>query len=316
MLALADELLARSIDFFFIIKSDDFWVKRIGEKHKVIFLTDSKNQLDDLCENLIQNQVTHLVYDTRNDLRREDLEHISRTCKIKIIVNDSPEDTRIAADCVLFPPIIQVREWSWKGFKGKIFSDWDYVLLRKEFIDRKSLYSPKPKNKILFSFGSTDPYFLTEQTIKSIVKSGDWYEAFEFLLIAGPQFDRLDSIKKLEEYKLLNIKIFQAPENIAEIYASVDFAFIAFGVTAYELAALGVPFLYVSISEDHEKSAKMFELKGIGVNFGLVDSYTNDFKNKMKLFLNRSGSILKHYKKGDLGSTICNWDEIIKVIIE
>ena len=42
-------------------------------------------------------------------------------------------------------------------------------------------------------------------------------------------------------------------------------AVIAFGVTAYEMAALGIPALYLPISADHARSASAFVSAGLGL---------------------------------------------------
>ena len=44
---------------------------------------------------------------------------------------------------------------------------------------------------------------------------------------------------------------------------------MSFGVTAFELAALGVPALYLALSEDHARSASAFEEAGIGKVLGV-----------------------------------------------
>ena len=51
--------------------------------------------------------------------------------------------------------------------------------------------------------------------------------------------------------------LFNVPELAAE-FARADLALISFGVTAYEMAALGVPALYVTLTEDHAASASAF----------------------------------------------------------
>jgi spore coat polysaccharide biosynthesis predicted glycosyltransferase SpsG len=45
---------------------------------------------------------------------------------------------------------------------------------------------------------------------------------------------------------------------------------ISFGVTAYELAALGVPALYLCLTPDHALSASAFEAAGMGVSLGVA----------------------------------------------
>ena len=53
------------------------------------------------------------------------------------------------------------------------------------------------------------------------------------------------------------------------------FALAAFGVTAYELAAFGVPALYLCLTEDHALSASAFEHAGMGISLGVAEAATN-----------------------------------------
>jgi spore coat polysaccharide biosynthesis predicted glycosyltransferase SpsG len=62
----------------------------------------------------------------------------------------------------------------------------------------------------------------------------------------------------------------EGADDLAVEYASADLALCAFGVTAYELAAFGVPALYLGLTEDHVRSAGAFEAAGMGMSLGLA----------------------------------------------
>ncbi len=59
-------------------------------------------------------------------------------------------------------------------------------------------------------------------------------------------------------------------------YATADVALAAFGVTAYELAAFGVPALYMCLTEDHALSASAFEHAGMGISLGVAKAVTDN----------------------------------------
>ena len=59
------------------------------------------------------------------------------------------------------------------------------------------------------------------------------------------------------------------PPNIAAIMSETDFAIISFGQTAYELAALNIPALYLCLTNAHEDSAQLFVKEGIGKLLGI-----------------------------------------------
>jgi UDP-2,4-diacetamido-2,4,6-trideoxy-beta-L-altropyranose hydrolase len=282
MKALAKELFQRKIPFLFLIKQDDFWINNLlSENYNVLKLNKLKNNL---IEILNDNKITHFIYDTRNDLNQSDFIKIKKLfSNLKIIVNDSPEDIRKNCDLFISPPIDQIKEWDWKGFKGKIYSDWDYVLLREEF---KQLSDNKVKsNKILLSFGSTDPFFISEKILKLINKNHIKLKYFDFILLVGPQFLRVKEIKKTFDLPKLNVKIIQSPKNIASLFKSISFAIISFGVTAYELASLKIPFLSIAISEDHEKSSRLFVRNKLSKSLGIVDKLEGNFMSIIDQFI-------------------------------
>ena len=307
MIALADELISRNFPVTFLIKKDDFWIDRLKKKYTVIKCDENNKLLYKILDNF---SFTHFIYDTRNDLNKSDFLKIRKTkSNPKIIVNDSPEKIRKYCDIFLSPPIIQVKEWDWSGFQGKIFSDWDFVILRKEFL--KTISKNKNSKNVVLSFGSTDPFLITEKVLHLLNNSGDKFKSLTYTLIVGPQFDRIEKIKLSSSYKNLNIEILKSPSNIVEIFNSAFFAIISFGVTAYELAALKVPFLSVSISNDHEKSAEIFSKNNISSSLGLVDNLENNFCKLAKNFLKNLNK-----KNINFNFQICNWNKIISSVLD
>jgi spore coat polysaccharide biosynthesis protein SpsF len=61
-------------------------------------------------------------------------------------------------------------------------------------------------------------------------------------------------------------------DDLAIEYAHADLGLCAFGVTAYEMAAFGVPALYLGLTEDHARSAQAFDEAGMGQLLGTVDA--------------------------------------------
>ena len=128
---------------------------------------------------------------------------------------------------------------------------------------------PKPKNRIphiLISMGGTDEKNMTSFVIEAL---DELNEKFKAAIITGsgyPFTNELNNILKFVKYRY---ELFQDPHNVAEIMSSVDLAIISFGVTAYELASLNIPALYLCLSSDHEKSSRLFEEEGIGKTMGV-----------------------------------------------
>jgi spore coat polysaccharide biosynthesis predicted glycosyltransferase SpsG len=72
-----------------------------------------------------------------------------------------------------------------------------------------------------------------------------------------------------------NYETVEGASDLAIEYANADVALCAFGVTAYELAAAGVPALYLSLNEDHAASASAFADAGMGISLGLIGSVSD-----------------------------------------
>jgi spore coat polysaccharide biosynthesis protein SpsF len=59
---------------------------------------------------------------------------------------------------------------------------------------------------------------------------------------------------------------------MARVMKKADLALSSFGGTAYELAAMGVPGIYFALTDDHARSAGLFENEGMGINLGVHDN--------------------------------------------
>jgi UDP-2,4-diacetamido-2,4,6-trideoxy-beta-L-altropyranose hydrolase len=312
MMALAQEFVLRKVDFVFALKQDEFWVSNLSARGYSVFQLPP-DYVEELVTLIKNESITHLVYDTRDDLTREQIEKIKKEAKVRVVIIDSPENVRLAADAAIFPPILQLKDWSWEGFRGKIYSGWEYVLLRNEF-STVAPYS-SGKKKILLSFGSTDPYSLTEWAFAQIELAGHLFSNYEFIVVVGPQFERLEKLRELPVFRKMKITILQAPSDLIAVFQSVDFAFIALGVTAYELAALSIPFLFVSISDDHRKSGEVFETHGLGISLGTLNQDLDHFEDKTTRFMNHLDKIKDNLEVFRSGNKICDWSKIINTIL-
>jgi spore coat polysaccharide biosynthesis protein SpsF len=81
--------------------------------------------------------------------------------------------------------------------------------------------------------------------------------------IIGPGFRDRDALAR--EVTARGFEAVRGASDLREEFAAADCAVIAFGVTAYEMAALGVPALYLALTEDHARAASAFADAGMGV---------------------------------------------------
>lgn len=319
MKALSDQLQEMKLEHAFAIRMDDYWVSNFRnegrEVHKLSSQPDDKvSELSGLISSL---KITHLIYDTRNDLTKEDLKLIKKQTGVRLTVNDSPEETRLVADVNLYPPLPQIKDWDWSGFEGSvILAGWEFVLLRKEFLLKNKLKvsNIKPQS-VLLSFGSTDPFCITERVLDLLALNKELLIGMKYFILIGPQFKRTEKIRELISGLNLPAEIIIAPENIVDLYRSMDMAIIAFGVTAYELVVCEVPFLSVSISADHERSASFFESCGLSASLGIFDELHKNIPSKLTAFIETYFSKIAILKKFNSENEISNYKKIIYAII-
>ena len=113
-----------------------------------------------------------------------------------------------------------------------------------------------------------------------------------------------------------NNNVIQDPENICQVMADNDMAIVTFGQTAYELAVLDIPALYICLTGDHCQSAEIFVKEGFG---SLIGEYQNidalSIITKVESFLlNYSGGVFN--KKLNRKPVISDMKLISSLIID
>jgi spore coat polysaccharide biosynthesis predicted glycosyltransferase SpsG len=86
--------------------------------------------------------------------------------------------------------------------------------------------------------------------------------------VLGPAFTDVEKTMTTLRGLDPNINVFKTPRDISLIMVQADIAVSAFGVSAPELAAHGVPTVYLCPTEDHALSASAFAEAGFGTSLG------------------------------------------------
>ena len=211
------------------------------------------------CITSIEAQI--LILDSRDNLGRNALRKVTKHSRVKVVTIDDPEDKRIECDIAFYPPVPQLDLISWVGFKGKLFVGWEYIILRKEFQDKHKVFQDNKVN-ILVSMGGTDPENLTLSVIETLqMVSHEFYA----IIIVGSGYSYCENLVNALTTVNYKYELHENPRNIAKVMEKADLGVISFGMTAYELAALGIPALYFCSTKDHEESARLFVKEGIGI---------------------------------------------------
>lgn len=208
-----------------------------------------------------------LVLDVRSDLTRNDIHQIKDT-GIKVVCIDDISERRLAADLAFFPPVPQVKTLHWASFKGRWYSGWEWIMMPRQFSDERNKFHLKTKDKprLLVTMGGSDPAGMTLQAIDAL----DTIDGqFDTVIVVGSAFMHTSQLKQKLNCTQRTYKLVVNPPSIATVMAEADVALASFGATAYELACLGVPTIYLSLTEDHAQSASALDNAGAAISLGL-----------------------------------------------
>jgi spore coat polysaccharide biosynthesis protein SpsF len=250
---------------------DSVVARQIFEAHKipVVLKPAGKTEEAFIADEIARTKAAALVLDVRTPLNRGTLEGF-KSRGLRIVTIDDASDRRLAADLAIYPPVPQAEKLDWRGFNGERMTGPDCVLLSPAIVraskERSGWTSKAPR--VLVSMGGSDPKNLTGVIAAACTRTlGD---EMPIDVVIGPSAQNaaelVDWLKKLT-----GIVIHRTPKNVASLYAQASLAVISFGVTAYELAALGIPALYIALTEDHRQSALGAEKLGFGRLVAMAD---------------------------------------------
>jgi spore coat polysaccharide biosynthesis protein SpsF len=222
----------------------------------------------DLETLLDANNPDILLLDGRDGPSRSELEKLKRGVAVTAAIDDA-HPRRLACDYAYYPPVPGARALDWAGANTLPRLGWEWSLLG---LNPHAGPRPQPRNAgtrptVLVAMGGSDPQGLTLRMAKALAALDSIYR-IRFVVGAGTR----DAAKVAQGLVALkkNYETVEGAEDLTLAYASADVALCAFGVTAYELAACGVPAIYLGLSDDHAASASAFADAGMGISLGVA----------------------------------------------
>lgn len=211
-----------------------------------------------------------IILDIRDDLPRETIRQMRSEGYLMVTIDD-PSERRLECDLAFYPPVPQVDRMEWSNFQGTLYKGWEWVILRNEFSAR----CIKAKNEvphILITMGGSDPAGLTLKAVKALETINS---SFDVSIVVGRGFKHQAQLQALIQSTKREYRVLTDIRNMACVMAKSDIAVISFGITAYEVAAMGVPAIYLCLTPDHAESATLFEDHSIGLNLGYFETVSN-----------------------------------------
>lgn len=261
-LTLAETLLGKDYESFFLIKTDD----RDGIKAFIKSYCNDDLDLKFLPYNLaVKEELQTIIEEYNNGCSFLILDHYHhdkkyqsylKSQKVKWAQFDFKKSEQIIADIVINPNI-GVSSDDYRELvdsKTKLCVGEKYTIIRMEFLQAKR----QPiKNRILIAMGGGSYPQEVLDMISTLVKEKE----FNFDIIGGGTICH-ENFGSSE-----NTTVYQNPDQISTIFAKAHAAIVAGGVTSYELAYLGVPLVIVPFAENQKKNAIAFHQMKMGLNF-------------------------------------------------
>jgi len=211
-----------------------------------------------------------MVLDVRTALDRAAVERWRHGGVVTAIIDDT-SDRRLAADLAFFPPVPQMRRLDWTGFTGRLRAGWEWVPLRRAFADRPRAGVPA-RPSVLVTMGGSDPAGLTSRSLAALQRvTGD----LDLAVVLGGGF-RDGGLAQRAAGSRHHVTLHRDAADMATLMDRATVALASLGVTAYELAACGVPAVLLSLTDDHAESASAFHEAGIAVSLGVHARVTDE----------------------------------------
>jgi spore coat polysaccharide biosynthesis protein SpsF len=133
--------------------------------------------------------------------------------------------------------------------------------------------APSPRPTLLVAMGGSDPQGLTLRAAR-VLKGVD--PSMRVRCVVGTGVAGADKLAAAIVAMAGNYETVEGADDLSTEYASADLALCAFGVTAYELAAFGVPAIYLGLTPDHARSASAFDQAGMGISLGIAEKVSDE----------------------------------------
>ena len=226
-----------------------------------------------------------LILDGREGPSRQEAEALRRDVTLMAMVDDC-SDLRLACDFAYYSPVPQALALNWAGARTVPRIGWEWALL-----GLNPHLTPVPaqghRPTLLVTMGGSDPLGLTLRAARALAPLDSNFR-IRFVISSGMQ----DAGKVAAAIAAMksNYETVEGADDLSTEYAAADMALCAFGVTAYELAAFGVPAIYLGISDDHARAASALGMAGMGASLGVASQVTDaEILGAVRALMNNGG---------------------------
>lgn len=270
-LAVAEELVERhGWGASFALQGDENAASLIRDRgHRIRVEPEDSDQTRWLEAQIEHYRPDALVMDTRSAVAADAVAHWSSEGIVTAVLDDA-SDRRLSADLAFYPPVPQVGRFDWSRALGRRLVGWEWVVLDPSFA--RTCSGDSARDRLLVSCGGSDPFGVTMKAVRAARAIGS---ALRVTAVVGPAFRDINGLVVEIGAVLPGAQVVTAPDMPA-LMSSSAIAISTFGVTAYELAACGVPAVLVPLDADHAESASAFVEAGIALRTELAGTLGSD----------------------------------------
>lgn len=302
--ALARGLTNRGHQVFFTCKETHFWNQKIQEgfEWSVYFLNSERSEtklIDDLkCQLLFVDG--NIEYSFENASKIKSL--------VPIIMYQNLTNSRVFADVYILPSIHQDGKFISKfNSTTKVYQGLEYFTFNERLYKFPSVRLNKNIRKIGVTSGGSDPRNVLIK-VYDLVKNIENLHDFEFIFFFGENYlhhDKLPQNNSLCQFVSFNYH---------EIL-KCDLVISAFGVSSYELMALGMPIITLGHQESTSQAAEVLSnytqsFMHLGIIDDLEESKIEDAISLMNSFETRVSNSERSIKFLDLNGI----DRVVDII--
>ena len=147
-----------------------------------------------------------------------------------------------------------------------------YVLLRHEFLKWRDWRrkTEEPVRTILVTLGGSDPDNATLNVLHAVSR----LKQCEIKVVVGGNNPYRDALQASLPDDTSNVQLIFSATNMPDLMAEADLAIAAGGLTAWELAFMGVPSLLLSLSDNQISNVEHLNATGVSRALGRSDTLT------------------------------------------
>ncbi|UCH71943.1 MAG: UDP-2,4-diacetamido-2,4,6-trideoxy-beta-L-altropyranose hydrolase [Thermoplasmatales archaeon] len=276
-LALSEELLKRNYTCYFLSNIQNEYLLEKLKDFNVSYIKIKSNDTenDDITELLdftMSNNCDWVITD-HYGISNSYLKKLKEK-KLNILSMDDNAQIKYPSDVVLNQNSYAERMHFSSEPYTKYLLGSKYVLLQDRILRREEKKERKAVNKILITLGGTSFNDLILKILTSLQKIVK--EDIEIFVILGPFNQSFDIIKKFTEKTDINVKLFDSPKNMTDIYLDTDIAISAGGTSCYELAYFGIPNAVITVAENQINIAKDLSKRNVSLYSGDIEYFKEE----------------------------------------